>query len=302
MRPIDILGLGGVAVDDFIFVETYPPADAKARVQRRERHCGGLTGTALVAGARLGAQCAYAGVLGHDELSTFALDCLRKDGVDISHVRQTATARPIYSTIVVDETRGTRNIFYDLNQVIGASERSPAAAVIRASKVLLVDNIGVPGMLRAAHIAHAAGIPVVADFDGAQDPRFAELLALVDHLIVSQTFAQKHTGARSPERAARMLSDRDHQVVVVTCGAKGAWFLERGWTVPKHLPAFKVEVTDTTGCGDVFHGAYAAGLASGMDLSERIRLASAAAALKATKPGGQAGIPNRTEVANFLKS
>jgi sulfofructose kinase len=57
---------------------------------------------------------------------------------------------------------------------------------------------------------------------------------------------------------------------------------------------------DPTGCGDVFHGAYAATLAQGLDLVERIRWASAAAALKATRAGGQAGIPARTAVEEFL--
>ena len=68
VKSIDVLGLGAVAVDDLIFVEAYPPADAKARVLRLERHCGGLAATALVAAALLGAHCAYAGVMGEDEL------------------------------------------------------------------------------------------------------------------------------------------------------------------------------------------------------------------------------------------
>ena len=63
----------------------------------------------------------------------------------------------------------------------------------------------------------------------------------------------------------------------------------------------RVTVVDTTGCGDVFHGAYAAGLAQGLDLADAIRLASAAAALKATQRGGQAGIPTRAAVDSFLE-
>jgi sugar/nucleoside kinase (ribokinase family) len=58
---------------------------------------------------------------------------------------------------------------------------------------------------------------------------------------------------------------------------------------------------DTTSCGDVFHGAYASALAWGLGLDERVRLACAAAALKATRPGGQAGIPTRAAVESFLQ-
>jgi len=69
---------------------------------------------------------------------------------------------------------------------------------------------------------------------------------------------------------------------------------------PDYQPAYRVQVMDTTGCGDVFHGAYASALVRGLELPERIRFASAAAALKATQPGGQAGIPSRAAVEEFL--
>src|SRR5262249_47191307 len=78
---LDVLGLGCVAGDDLLYVAAYPPADAKVQVRRRERQCGGLTGTALVAAARLGSRCAYAGVLGEDEDSRFVVDCLRREGI-----------------------------------------------------------------------------------------------------------------------------------------------------------------------------------------------------------------------------
>ena len=113
-RKIDVLGLGVVAVDDLIFVPSYPPADAKIPVSRRERHCGGLTATALVAAARLGCHCFYAGVLGNDELSKFAIERLSQAGINFSHLVHRDEARPISSTIIVDEGRKTRNIFFDL--------------------------------------------------------------------------------------------------------------------------------------------------------------------------------------------
>jgi sugar/nucleoside kinase (ribokinase family) len=142
---------------------------------------------------------------------------------------------------------------------------------------------------------------VVADFERAPDPRFPQLMALTDHLIISQQFAYKLTGISSPEKAVLKLGRPDRQVAVVTCGQEGCWYLAQGESAPKHQPAFKVKVVDTTGCGDVFHGAYAFALARQMALEERIRLAAAAAALKATMPGGQAGIPSLSAVRRFLK-
>jgi sulfofructose kinase len=85
--------------------------------------------------------------------------------------------------------------------------------------------------------------------------------------------------------------------VVVTCGAEGCWAAEGPHPGSlRRCPAFAVAAVDTTGCGDFFHGAYAAALSWGVGLDERLRLASAAAALKAARTGGQAGIPTRPEI------
>ena len=297
----DVLGLGCVAVDDLHYVPVYPPPDSKVRVRRREKQGGGLTGTALVAAARLGARCAFAGVLGDDEDSRFVEDNFRREGVDTSPLVRRPGARPICSTIIVDEGGHTRTIFFDLTGSTGADPDAPPAEVIRASRVLFVDHYGVEGMARAARIARAAGRCVVADLERDEHPGFEALLELVDHLIVSRAFAARRTGTEDPAAAARHLWAEGRSVVVVTCGDEGAWFLEAGAAAPAHQPAFRVEVVDTTGCGDVFHGAYAAALARGLDLQGRVRFASAAAALKATRAGAQAGIPTRAAVEEFIQ-
>ena len=301
-KRFDILGLGCAAVDDILYVPAYPPADGKVVVRARERHCGGLCATALVAAARLGATCAFAGALGDDDGSRFVLDTFRGESVDTRHALRRRAAGPVRSVIVVDERRRTRTIFYHLPAVLGADAKSPAKEVVLGSRALLVDRFGIPGMIRASRIARAAGIPVVADFESFRLPRFRELLALVDHLIVSDNFARQLTGARTPAAAAEKLWRKDRAVVVITCGARGCWFLDVSTASPQRLPAFRVQALDTTGCGDVFHGAYAAGLARGMPLVERLRLASATAALKATQRGGQVGIPRWRQVRAFLAS
>ncbi len=299
-KQFDLLGLGCTAVDDILYVPRYPPADAKMPVRERERHCGGLCATALVAAARLGARCAFAGTLGDDEGSLLVLETFRREGVDARHAVHRTGAGPVRSAIVVDEARRTRNIFYHLPPRLGADPRQPAAKLIRSARVLLVDRFGIPGMIRAASVARAAGIPVVADFESFGVPRFRELLGLADHLIVSDGFARGFTRAKTPSAAAQKLWRDDRAVVVVTCGAAGCWFLDNGDQAARHLPAFRVKAVDTTGCGDVFHGAYAAALARGLPLVERLQVASASAALKAMRRGGQAGIPNRRTVERFL--
>jgi sugar/nucleoside kinase (ribokinase family) len=300
-RPFDVLGLGCAAVDDILYVAQYPPADAKIYVTRRERHCGGLTATALVAAARLGAKCAFAGTLGFDEESEFVLQALLREGVNVDHVVRRRGAGPVRSTIVVDEHCGSRNIFAHVADVRGADATRPPRAVIESSRVLFIDHFGIPGNLRAARIARRTGAAVVSDLEKPVQPGMPELLALVDHPIFSSRAARELTGEKEPGRAAYKLWQDDRQVVIVTCGEQGVWFVSPDHSRPQHVAACKVAATDTTGCGDVFHGAYAAALSFGMKVEDRIRLAASAAALKATKHGGQEGIPTRRAVEAFLK-
>lgn len=301
-QVFDILGLGCTSVDDLMYVDQYPAADTKTRVLVRERHCGGLTGTALVAAARLGSACSFAGTLGRDELSQFVLQRLESEGIDTAHARCRVEARPVHANIVVEESRGTRTIFFDVEGVFGPDGEWPAEELIRSAKVLFVDHFGIDGMIRAARVARAGGIAVVADFESDEHPRFGELLALVDHLVLSQGFAAKITGYDDPAVAVEALWTADRQAVVVTCGSEGAWYLGRGGSGEAcRERAIPVDAVDTTGCGDVFHGAYASALARGLELVTRVRFASAAAALKATHRGGQAGIPDRAAVEEFME-
>lgn len=301
-KQFDILGLGCAAVDDILYVEEFPAADAKIHVKRRERHCGGLTATALVAAARLGAKCAFAGTLGFDEGSEFVLETFRREGVNTRHVVRREGAGPVLSTIVVDEKRGTRNIFAYIELVRGADPKLPSPQVIERSRVLLIDYFGTAGNIRAARIARRAGNPIVSDLERTTLPRTKELLKLIDHPIFSHRAATELTGESNADRAAEMLWHDSREAVVVTCGREGAWFVSREQPTSRRVCAFSVRAIDTTGCGDVFHGAYAAALARGLGIEERIQFAAATAALKATKHGGQAGIPTRSVVEKFLRA
>jgi sugar/nucleoside kinase (ribokinase family) len=298
---IDVLGLGILAVDELLFVQTYPRPDTKTPIVRHERQCGGLTGTALVAAARLGAGAAYAGLIGDDELSLFVEEAMSREGVDFTHAVRRGDASPAHSYIIVDQTNKTRTILFEMKGVAGAANDQPDEWIIRSSRVLLVDHSGMEGVVRAARIARESGISVVADFERRESPLFNEALALVDHLVIPREFALALTGASAVTEAVGMLWNDSRQAVVVTCGADGSWYLAPDISEPQHCPAFQVPVVDTTGCGDVFHGAYASALVSGMEVAERVRFASAAAAMKAMRPGGQAGIPTREEVEKFLR-
>ena len=293
----DILGLGCVALDDVLYVPSFPRADEKVRVASSLRRCGGLTGAAMVTAARMGATCAFAGCLSTDESSQYVADYFVGEGIDVSHAPRLAEARVVKSTIVVGQDIGSRNIFYQADGLIGAHDHLPPDDVIRNTRVLFIDQYGMKGNLRAARVARSVGGSVVADFEDGSDPGFREVLGLVDHLILSKDFARRTTRAPDPAQAVRALWQPGRAAVIITDGPNGCWSLSgSGELAVRPHPAFLVAATDTTGCGDVFHGAYAACLARGDCLEDRIRFASAAAALRAK----EGEIPRLVEVEQFL--
>jgi sulfofructose kinase len=295
----DVLGIGCAAVDERLYVSHFPAADGKSRIIGREQSLGGLTAIALVAAARMGARAAYAGRLGSDELSQFVERALVQYGVTTSSVVRDESARPGRSTIIVDESAGTRAVLSEVLGPRGADETRPPRELVQRSRVLFVDGHGLRGCVRAARIARASGRSVVADFE--RDGDFETLLELVDHLIVPAAFATARSGCADPAEAASALLVPGRAAVVVTSGNRGGTCCEAG-CAPVAYEAFAVEARDTTGCGDVFHGVYAAGLALGWDMAKRIRYAAAAASLKATGRGGPDAIPDLECVERFLEN
>lgn len=296
----DVLGIGAVAVDDLFYLDRFPQPDEKLPVAALRRQGGGLTATAVVAAARLGARAAFCAVLGDDDLSRFSLDELRREGVDCSPVLRQPDARPRYSAILVDRSTGRRTV---LSVKEGWTPAPPAhiAAVLRMGcRVLLVDHVTAAEVRGAVRRARSRGIPVVADIERPDAPGVTELLPWVDHLIVGERAARLLTGGADPAAAARELG-RGRDCAAVTAGEGGCWFYARALARDvQYQPAFRVPTVDTTGCGDVFHGAYAAALARGETIAGALCIAAAAAALKATQEGGRAGIPDAARLAAFL--
>jgi sulfofructose kinase len=295
----DVLGLGIVTIDDLIYVDHFPAPDTKVQVRDIRRESGGQVATGLVAAARLGATTAYCSVLGKDDLSRYVLDELAREGVDCTPVIRRPGAGPIRAVIIVDANAGERTVLYS-----PAGEMQPGPAeigeeLVAACRVLFVDQHAGEGGMHALELAQALGIPSVGDLENVDRPGSFEMLRRVDHLIIGAAAAGELTGKSEPAGMVRALAGPGRACCVVTDGERGCWFAERGGPA-RHFPAYPVPVADTTGCGDVFHGAYAAWLAHGAGVEVAIRVASAAAALKATQPGGRAGIPDRATVERFL--
>ena len=297
----DILGLGAVAVDDLLLVDQYPGPDTKTQVLQVQRHTGGLAATALVAAARQGCRTAYCGVLGEDERSAFILQTFRREGVDCSQIRIRPEARPICAFVIVEQPTGRRSILFSHEGFMPPGPDQVTGELIGSCKVLFVDHTVLPAGTRAARLARQLGIPVVADIEPVNDlSSLSEFIAAVDHLIIGIELARQLTGQSDPQAIVSALSCPERVCTVVTAGDQGCWYSERCGPV-KSFPAFSLPVVDTTGCGDVFHGAYAAALSRSEPIDYAIQAATAAAGIKTTKAGGQPGIPDLETVQLFLQ-
>lgn len=283
---------------DFLgLVANYPAADQKVKMEAFSKQGGGLTGTALAAAGRLGARTAYLGKLGRDEYSAFLLDEFRRYSVDVSHTLDDDRIQPPLSFIHVEKGTGERRITWHWNEF----EISPEEInheIIPNSRILFLDHFHTAAGAVAADWIHESGGVVVMDAER-MTPGFENVLQRADYVISSRKFAEMQTGNRDPEESVRSLQLKFGRTVVVTAGENGAYCKTTDQEF--YQPAFKVEVVDTTGAGDVFHGAFMAGLAQNWTLPQILEFASAVAAMKCRSLGGRAGIPKMGEAVAFLR-
>lgn len=296
----DLLCVGFACYDLTFSVNRHLGPDEKGSATGLIGCGGGLAANAAVTAARLGYSTAFAGYLGNDLYGDAHLTEFHESGVDTSLVLRGDPPTSLSAILVKpDGARTLVNYREELPQL--------AADAVDLTKTrvgaLLFDGhqreLAIPLLAQA----RAMGIPTVLDADSVNEGTTA-LMGLVEFLVTSERFGQQFTGCKDSLDAAVALSNYA-PTVVVTAGERGlAWHSRadgrfgpgQGW-----FPAFAVEAVDTTGAGDAFHGAFAAGLSAGMGWEELLRYASGVGALCCTKYGARIGIPTGAEVAAFLQ-
>jgi len=258
---------------------------------------GGLVGTALVACARLGARCAVFSLLGDDVVAAQVESDLRKEGIATGGIVKVSGAGSPFSFVHVDHDSGERTIFHRGDARLVWPGSTDLAGVAH-SDALLVDHYFPDLALAAAKTARAAGTPVVADAVPGADT--AALLEMVDVLIAPRHFARDAGLENDLDKALDAIHAYGPSTAVITLGARG--WVYSGPTGRGRGEAFEVDVVDTTGAGDVFHGAFAYGLARGWSTPRCGEFAAAVAALKCTRVGGRSGIPDLSRTLAFLRT
>ena len=311
---VDVLCLG-IACYDLIFsVDRHVGADEKIRASELTACGGGLAANAAMTVARLGYAVAFAGYLGQDMYGDSHIDELRAAGVNTELVAR--GEKPTSLSAILVKPDGARALVNygawpgretALQQGAGqGSQELPGAEDFQLERcqprAVLVDGYHLAPADRLVDRARAENIPTVLDGDMLHAGT-KTLMEKVEFLVVSEHFAQDFTRQTDPTIALEQLSNCAPSTII-TLGDRGLCWHNRAdsrfGAGAGSYPAFAIEAEDTTGAGDAFHGAFAAGLARGMRWEELLRFASAVGALCCTRKGARLGIPTGAEVAAFL--
>ena len=285
----DVVGLGLNAMDTLCVVRRFPTPNSKTPLNEIRVEPGGQVATALTTCSRLGLKARYIGSVGTDEWGKAQLASLAAEQLELC-VRQVEGALSQAAVILLEEGVGERTILWRRDpRLIYPAEQLRRESIVNA-RILHLDGCDSAAALQAARWAREARIPVTIDIDELYDETTHEVLRTVDYLIASSDFADD----------PRELHDRyGCRVVGITRGAEGAIFFENGRLMKS--TAFRVPVVDTTGAGDVFHGAFIYGLLQNWVLDDVIRFSHAVAAMKCMQMGARRGIPTLGAVQEFLR-
>jgi sulfofructose kinase len=292
----------GLAVQDTILtLPALPTAPGKVRASARREVGGGPAATAAVAVARLGAPARFAGLLGADATGDAIVAELAAEGVDTAGLLRLADW-PSPASVVLVDAAGERLIVVHAAPLAEETALPALDVDLDGMGAILCDCFWPAGAKRLIAASARRGLPSVLDADVNRHDRatIAPLVAEASHVVFSRgglaQFASTDDIADGLAAAAAARSG-PARLLGVTDGADGLYIWTGGGVVRSRPP--RVTALDTTGAGDAFHGALALGLANGWEEERAIALAHAVAALKCTRPGGRAGLPDRAALTAF---
>ncbi|MBU0518087.1 hypothetical protein KKA00_06985 [bacterium] len=293
----DVVGSGLCAWDTILLFNRFPGPNEKWVVSGRATSGGGPVPTALAIFSRLGGSAAFSGAVGDDQEGLKIRCDLSHYGVDTSHLLMRPDRCSPCAYIWVDKRNGDRTVALDPGDVHPPDATELPEELLRSTPLLLIDGRHTAACLRAAEICRSAGGKVVLD---AGSPRadIDTLLSLTDHAIVSHDFITGTYGDYDIADAISQIAAHGPSSVVATLGEKGGIWKESN-DIGRY-DSFQVDVVDTTGAGDAFHGAYLYGLKRGWPMERRCRFAAAVAAMICTKLGGRTAAPTYDEVGVFM--
>ncbi len=297
-----VVGLGQCAFDNLFTIDSFPAPDTKKEIIEYETAGGGPVATALVSLSRLGVDCSYYGIAGDDEAGEKIRQSLEFDGINTDGLIKRPNSHSQVAFIAIEKDTGKRNIFWKRPSGAPYSPDELPDDFLDHTDILHTDGLMAEASIYAAKQAIKKNIPVVVDAGRIREGML-ELADLCNYFVCSEEFAREFEGKSAsfdPEKAIQKMNSIKAETVTITLGSKGS--ITRNNNNIFKTPAFNVNVVDTTGAGDVFHGGYIYGLLNKWDIKKVVNFASAFAALKCTKLGGRDGIPELSKVFTLLTS
>lgn len=292
---VGVLCVGFAALDHVFGLKAMPQRPEKHVAHRFAAVGGGNAANAAVAIARLGGQAFLATRLGEDDIAAAILAGLARDGVDCRFARRYPGHHSAISAILVDEA-GERMVINYADQAFPDEVSHLSAAITPAIRAVMADPRWETAAIMCLETIRQQGGFGVIDID--RPPQQAAFIQAATHVVPSAQALRAMTGIEDLTVALKALKPSVPGWLAVTDSERGVFYWQDG-TV-RHCPAFPVDAVDTLGAGDVFHGAFALGLAEGMGEAHALQFASAAAALKCTQFGGRDGAPTRAALQAFL--
>jgi sugar/nucleoside kinase (ribokinase family) len=276
------------ATDTMLLVPHFPAYGGKVPFTREIISPGGQVASAMVTCSRLGLRAKYIGTVGDDERGEIQMRSLVSSGVDLTHVQRRANCPNQSAYIVIDQSTGERTVFWNRPDCLAISPDQIDPDQITCARLLHIDGHDTRAVEHAARIARQHGIPITVDVDTIY-AGFDRVLPLVDYLIASSEFPGRWTRIDDPRKALEALQrEYGMRVAAMTLGSHGALALADGKF--HYSPGYVVHCVDTTGAGDVFHGAFCYAVLDRMSLSAALDFSNALAALNCTAIGARGGI------------
>ena len=298
---MSIFCIGQAVYDITAYLDAPLEANRKYRVLEHSECAGAPALNAACLCALWGAPTELVARIGEDSYGDAVRESLRRFGVGASHLIPDAGLPTPFSLIAVEKATGSRTIF----NFPGERADVPYAAPPERPDVILSDGHE-PEASLAVIRAHPDA-PSVIDA-GTCRQGVVEVARESAYIVCSEDFALQLTGRRvdlsdmaGADAVLTGVERLNEGVAVVTLGERGLIYRD-GAGVARHMPAFPARAVDTTGAGDIFHGAFAYGLYAGLSIEENLRWSSMASSLSVRKMGGQTSIPLLSEVQAALEA
>ena len=300
-KKFDMIGFGNPFQDLVIELNRLPETNVNIRMNDYCFQGGGNVPTATVAASVLGLRCAILGVAGGDMFGQASLKDFAYNHVDTSHLILDPGKRTDFCLCITEREIGGKEFISKGGDYRNLEISDLDEEFIKSAKILHIGDMLTPAKFQAADWIHESGGKVSIDA-AYYRPDIYENYRYLDIFIASETYfntMKEALGEMTCEKAARIIHEQGPEIVIFTQGENGCKGVYEGKYF--ELPAFKVKLVDSTGAGDVFHGAFNYALLQGWDVPECARFSSAVSAIKCTEHGGRTGIPDLNTVRRFLK-